>query len=62
MDGVNLALDNIYIERFWPTLKYEDIFLNDYESIAEQKEGIKRYVKFYNTERFHQSLEYETSE
>jgi len=62
MDGVNRALDNIYIERFWRTLKYEDIFIKDYESMADLKEGIKRYVKFYNTERFHQSLDYETSE
>jgi len=62
MDGVNRALDNIYIERFWRTLKYEDIFLKDYESMAELKEGIKRYVKFYNTERFHQSLDYLTPE
>jgi len=62
MDGVNRALDNIYIERFWRALKYEDIFLKDYESMAELKEGIKRYVKFYNTERFHQSLDYLTPE
>jgi len=62
MDGVNRALDNIYIERFWRTLKYEDIFLKDYESMAELKEGIRRYVKFYNTERFHQSLDYLTPE
>ncbi len=62
MDGVNRALDNIYIERFWRTLKYEDIFLNDYQSMEELKAGIKRYLKFYNTERFHQSLDYLTPE
>lgn len=62
MDGVNRALDNIYIERFWRTLKYEDIFIKDYESMADLKDGIKRYVKFYNTERFHQSLDYLTPE
>lgn len=60
MDGVNRALDNIYIERFWRTIKYEDIFMNGYETMIELKEGIKRYMKFYNTERFHQSLEYAT--
>ncbi|GAB1482722.1 hypothetical protein MASR2M78_15380 [Treponema sp.] len=60
MDGVNRALDNIYIERFWRTLKYEDIFLNGYETMGDLKEGIKRYMKFYNTERFHQSLNYAT--
>jgi putative transposase len=44
MDGVNRALDNVYIERFWRTLKYEDIFLKDYDSMTDLKEGIKRYV------------------
>jgi len=60
MDGVNRALDNIYIERFWRTIKYEDIFMNGYETMTDLKEGIKRYLKFYNSERFHQSLEYAT--
>jgi len=53
-------LDNIYIERFWRTIKYEDIFMNGYETMTDLKEGIKRYLKFYNSERFHQSLEYAT--
>lgn len=60
MDGVNRALDNIYIERFWRSLKYEDIYLNDYRTLSELKEGIKRYMGFYNNERFHASLEYLT--
>ena len=60
MDGVNRALDNIYIERFWRSIKYEDIFMNGYETMIDLKEGIKRYMKFYNTERFHQSLDYAT--
>jgi len=60
MDGVNRALDNIYIERFWRTLKYEDIFLNDYQTMLELKEGVKRYMDFYNRKRFHQSLDYLT--
>ena len=60
MDGVNRALDNIYIERFWRSIKYEDIFMNGYETMIDLKEGIKRYMKFYNTERFHQSLYYAT--
>lgn len=62
MDSVNRALDNIYIERFWRALKYEDIFLQDYGSMADLKEGIKRYIEFYNIERFHQSLDYVTPE
>lgn len=60
MDGVNRALDNIFIERFWRTLKYEDIFLNDYQTMLELKEGVKRYMVFYNRKRFHQSLDYLT--
>ena len=60
MDGKGRALDNIYIERFWRSLKYEDIYIKDYKSMAELKKGIKRYMKFYNSERFHQSLNYKT--
>ena len=60
MDGKGRALDNIYIERFWRSLKYEDIYLNDYQDMKELKEGLVKYFEFYNTERFHQSLDYET--
>jgi putative transposase len=60
MDGVNRALDNIYIERFWRTQKYEDLYLNDYRTLAELKAGIKRYMDFYNRERFHASHDYQT--
>lgn len=60
MDGKGRALDNVYIERLWRTLKYENIFLHDYESVRELKKGIERYFKFYNTERLHQSLKYKT--
>lgn len=60
MDSKGRALDNVYIERFWRSLKYEDIYLRDYESMGDLKIGIKRYVRFYNSERFHQSLEYST--
>jgi len=60
MDGKGRALDNVYIERLWRTLKYENIFLYDYESVKELKKGIDRYFKFYNSERFHQSLNYRT--
>ena len=58
MDSKGRALDNIYVERLWRSLKYEDIYLKSYENMSELKEGIKMYFKFYNTERFHQSLEY----
>ena len=60
MDGKGRALDNIYVERLWRSLKYEDIYLKDYRSMEELKSGLKKYFNFYNTERFHQSLEYAT--
>jgi len=60
MDSVNRALDNIFVERFWRSLKYEDIYLKDYRTMLELKTGIDRYIRFYNSKRFHQSLEYET--
>ena len=62
MDGKNLALDNIYVERLWRSLKYEDIYLKSYESILVLKTGLHNYFNFYNTERFHQSHEYRTPE
>lgn len=62
MDGKNRALDNIYVERLWRSLKYEDIYLKSYESVPELKNGIRKYFKFYNSERFHQSHDYRTPE
>ena len=60
MDGRGRALDNIYVERLWRSLKYEEIYLHHYEDVKELKIAINRYFNFYNTERFHQSLDYET--
>lgn len=60
MDGKGRALDNVYIERFWKTLKYEDIYLNYYETVVECREGIDKYIKLYNKLRVHQSLGYLT--
>lgn len=60
MDGRGSWRDNIYVERFWRTLKYEDIYLKSYESVRELKLGISRYFRFYNSRRFHQSLDYRT--
>jgi putative transposase len=51
MDGVGRALDNVYVERLWRSLKYEDIYLRSYESMMELRQGIERYFTFYNTER-----------
>jgi Transposase and inactivated derivatives len=60
MDSRGRALDNIFIERFWRSLKYEDIYLKDYQSIPELREGLKNYFDFYNNRRGHQSLGYKT--
>ena len=62
MDGRGRALDNVYVERLWRSLKYEDIYLNSYETLEELHEGVARYFRFYNTERFHQALDYSTPE
>lgn len=60
MDGKGRAIDNIYIERYFRTLKYEDIYLNNYETIQEAGIGILKFTHFYNTERFHSSLDNKT--
>jgi putative transposase len=60
MDGRGRALDNVFIERLWRSLKYEDIYLKDYTTVDELYEGLKRYFFFYNHERFHQALNYQT--
>jgi len=60
MDGKGRALDNIYIERFWRSLKYENIYLSSYETIIELEAGIDKYINFFNKKRIHQSLNYVT--
>jgi putative transposase len=60
MDGQGRWRDNIYVERMWKSLKYEDIYLKSYEGFRQLKTGLSRYFRFYNTNRFHQSLEYQT--
>ena len=62
MDGKGRCQDNIYIERFWRTIKYEAIYLNDYNNYKELYLGIKNYINFYNKIRPHQSLNYQTPE
>ena len=57
MDGKGRALDNIFGERLWRSLKYEDIYLKDYQSVKKARQGIERYFFFYNNERPHQSLD-----
>lgn len=60
MDGRGRALDNIFIERLWRTLKYEHIYLYDYATVPALLAGLRDYFIFYNTERLHQSLGYLT--
>ena len=60
MDGRGRALDNIFVERRWRTVKYEDIYLHDYASVPALAVGLDRYFIFYNHERPHQSLAYRT--
>jgi putative transposase len=59
MDGRGRALDNVFVERLWRTVKYEDIYVRCYETVAELLRGLVRYFAFYNQERLHQSLGYE---
>jgi putative transposase len=60
MDGTGRAFDNIFVERFWRSLKYEEVYLKSYESVWDCRWSLKRYMEFYNQERIHQSLEYRT--
>jgi len=60
MDGKGRCIDNIRIERFWRTIKYEEVYLKSYENMAQAREGIKEYIEFYNKSRPHQSLGYQT--
>jgi len=60
MDGKGRVFDNIFIERLWRTVKYENIYLNEYDTGLELVAGLANYFDFYNHERFHQSLDYRT--
>ena len=60
MDGKGRYMDNIFVERLWRSLKYEEVYLNAYASVAEAKAGIGSWLGFYNEERQHQSLRYRT--
>lgn len=60
MDGRGRAMDNIFTERFWRTIKYEEVYLKEYSSVRDAERQIGNYISFYNTERPHQSLGYKT--
>jgi putative transposase len=60
MDGRGRCMDNIFTERLWRTVKYENVFLKSYRTVPEAKTGLSEYFSFYNTKRRHQSLGYRT--
>lgn len=60
MDGRGRCMDNIFTERFWRTVKYENVFIHEYENIDEARRGLAEYFPFYNEKRKHQSLDYLT--
>jgi len=59
-DGRGRALDNVFVERLWRSVKYEDIYIKDYEQVPELESGLRAYFWFYDEERPHQSLDYQT--
>jgi putative transposase len=60
MDGRGRALDNVFVERLWRAVKYEDIYIQGYEAVPELRYGLARYFAFYNHARLHQALGYRT--
>jgi putative transposase len=59
-DGRGRALDNIFVERLWRSVKWEEVYLHDYQTVADAYDGLDRYFRFYNHERPHQALSYQT--
>ena len=60
MDGKGRCFDNIFIERLWRSVKYECIFLREFDTVAEVRQALVSYFKYYNTDRLHQNLDYNT--
>jgi putative transposase len=60
MDGRGRCLDNVFVERLWRTVKYEDVYIRGYETAAELERGLAAYFRFYNHDRPHQALGYRT--
>ena len=60
MDGKGQYFDNIFIERFWHSYNYEEMYLNAYDSVLAARTAADRYIIWYNTERLHQALGYKT--
>ncbi len=62
MDGKGSWKDNVFIERFWKTVKYEEVYLKGYESLTQARKELKGYMEFYSRERRHQGLDSRTPE
>lgn len=62
MDGRGRALDNVFVERLWRTVKYEDVYLRDYQTVPDLEAGLERYFRFDNKERPHSALDHQTPE
>lgn len=60
MDGRGRCLDNIFVERLWRTIKYQDVYIKGYQNIPDAQAGLREYFDFYNMERRHQALDYKT--
>ncbi len=60
MDGKGAWRDNVFVERLWRTIKYEEVYLHAYDSASEARSGLARYLAFYNTRRPHSSLDGQT--
>jgi putative transposase len=57
MDGKGCWRDNVFVERIWRSVKYEEVYLKGYGSVSEARQGIRRYFEFYNSQRPHSSLD-----
>jgi putative transposase len=60
MDGRGRVFDNIFVERLWRSVKYEEVYLHDYDTVSDAQTGLGRYFPFYNDERMHEALAYQT--
>jgi putative transposase len=59
-DGRGRALDNIFVERLWRSVKYEEVYIKEYQTVSDAEKGLNAYFQFYNQERLHQALDYHT--
>jgi len=62
MDHKGRCFDNIFVERLWRTIKYEEVYLKEYDSLKYARQSLHEYIEFYNTKRYHQALDYKTPE